>query len=61
MKPYDTSCNRAIPRFALAAWSTYFETLVSGDEKRDEVLAFGHRGVWPSKAQDARRRGTARV
>lgn len=49
-------------RSALAAWSTYVETLVAGEEKRGEVVAFERQGARSRKAQDGRRPGgTARV
>ena len=31
-------------RSALAAWASYVETLVSGEEPRGQVVAFGHAG-----------------
>ena len=46
-------------RSALAAWSTYVETLVKGEEKRGEVVAFDRTAVGPRRAR-AKRRQVAR-
>jgi hypothetical protein len=46
-------------RSALAAWSTHVETLVKGEEKRGEVVAFDRAAAGPRRAR-AKRRQAAR-
>lgn len=43
-------------RAALAAWSTYVDTLVTGEERRGDVVAFDRQGA-SRKSQDAGRQG----
>jgi integrase len=40
-------------RFALAAWSTYVERLVTGEEKRGDVVAFGRMAAQTQTSQGA--------